>query len=173
MTPYIVGLIVPLVVSLVFCNSKSEKKRGLPVDVGGEPGHAIRNRRFTYTVETAWEGITTLAELFEQSCKKYQEKCFLGTRKLISREIEVTSEGKSFEKLHLGEYQWLSYGKAFESVCAFASGLAQLGHGKDERVAIFSDTREEWFIALQVLLLPLILILSRSTHYRTVILYEV
>lgn len=149
MTPYIVGVVVPLVVTLILRNSKGEKKRGLPVDVGGEPGNAIRNRRFTYTVQTAWEGISTLAELFEQSCKKYHDKCFLGTRKLISRDVEVTEDGRSFEKLHLGEYEWLTYGKTFEAVCNFASGLAQLGHKKEERVAIFADTREEWFLALQ------------------------
>lgn len=149
MTPYIVGVVVPLVVTLILRNSKGEKKRGLPVDVGGEPGYAIRNRRFTYTVQTAWEGVSTLAELFEQSCKKYHDKCFLGTRKLISREVEVTEDRRSFEKLHLGEYEWLTYGKTFEAVCNFASGLAQLGHKKEERVAIFADTREEWFLALQ------------------------
>ncbi|KAL5558399.1 hypothetical protein UlMin_034610 [Ulmus minor] len=149
MSAYIVGVIVPLVVTLILRNSKSKKKRGLPVDVVGEPGFAIRNRRFTYTVETAWEGISTLAELFEQSCRKYQDKFFLGTRKLISREVEVSADGKSFEKLHLGEYEWLTYGKAFEAVCNFSSGLARLGHRREERVAIFADTREEWFIALQ------------------------
>ncbi|KAF5442522.1 hypothetical protein F2P56_035170 [Juglans regia] len=70
-------------------------------------------------------------------------------RELISREVEVTEEGRSFEKLHLGDYEWLTYGRAFEAVCNFASGLAQLGHRKEERAAIFADTREEWFIALQ------------------------
>lgn len=34
-------------------------------------------------------------------------------------------------------------------MCSFASGLVQIGHKSEERVAIFADTREEWFIALQ------------------------
>lgn len=153
MSAYIVGVLVPLVFTLLLRNSKTAKKRGLPADVGGEPGYAIRNSRFTSPVQTAWEGISTLAELFEQSCRLYHEKCFLGTRKLISREVEVTEDGRSFEKLHLGDYEWLSYGKAFEAVCNFASGLAQIGHSRKERAAIFADTREEWFIALQVLTL--------------------
>lgn len=150
MTAYIVGVLVPLVFTLLFRNSKNAKKRGVPVDVGGEPGYAIRNHRFTSPVSTAWEGISTLAELFEQSCKEHRDKFLLGTRKLISREVEVSEDGKSFEKLHLGEYEWLTYGQAFEIVSNFASGLAQLGHEKEERVAIFADTREEWFLALQV-----------------------
>ncbi|KAK2659500.1 hypothetical protein Ddye_006033 [Dipteronia dyeriana] len=149
MSAYIIGVLVPLVFTILLRNSKNAKKRGLPVDVGGEPGYSIRNHRFSSPVSSSWEGISTLAELFEQSCKQHREKCLLGTRKLISRETEVTEDGRSFEKLHLGEYEWLTYGKAFEAVCNFASGLAQLGHKKEERVAIFADTREEWFLALQ------------------------
>lgn len=149
MSPYLAGILVPLVVTLIFQNSKKGKKRGLPIEVGGEPGYAIRNRRFTAPVSSWWEGISTLSELFEQSCKQHPNKPLLGTRKLIARETEVTSDGRSFEKLHLGDYEWLTYGRTFESVCNFASGLAQLGHKRGERAAIFADTREEWFIALQ------------------------
>ncbi|KAG4147664.1 hypothetical protein ERO13_D05G237200v2 [Gossypium hirsutum] len=148
MNGYIVGAIVPIVLVLLR-NSKRVKKRGVLVDVGGEPGYAIRNIRFPFPLETAWEGLSTLAELFEQSCKQNSNKSLLGTRKLISSEVEVTEDGRSFEKLHYGEYVWLTYAEAFAAVCYFASGLVQLGHKKGERVAIFADTREEWFIALQ------------------------
>ncbi|XP_044479176.1 long chain acyl-CoA synthetase 9, chloroplastic-like [Mangifera indica] len=149
MTPYVVGVLVPLVFTVLFRNSKNSKKRGVPIDAGGEPGYAIRNSQFPSPVISAWEGIFTLAERFELSCKQHYNRCLLGTRKLISRENEVTEDGRSFEKLHLGEYEWLTYGEAFETVCNFASGLAQLGHRKEERVAIFADTRAEWFLALQ------------------------
>ncbi|KHG21710.1 Long chain acyl-CoA synthetase 9, chloroplastic -like protein [Gossypium arboreum] len=149
MTGYIVGALVPIVFTLLLRSSKKVKKRGVPVDVGGEPGYTIRNSRFPSPVETSWEGISTLAELFEQACKQHADKPLLGTRKLILREVEVTEDGRSFEKLHLGDYEWLTYGKTFETVCDFASGLVQLGHKREERVAIFADTSEEWFIALQ------------------------
>lgn len=149
MGPYVAGVLVPLVVTILLQNRRRRKKRGLPVDVSGESGYAIRNRRFSAPVETAWEGITTLAELFEYSCKKYYHKKLLGSRKLLSREMEISANGRSFEKLHLGEYEWLSYGQTFEIVCNFSSGLAQLGHKREERVAIFADTCEEWLIALQ------------------------
>lgn len=149
MGAYIVGVLVPLAITLLLRNSKSGKKRGVPVDAGGEPGYAIRNYRFSAPVETAWAGITTLADLFEESCKQYFHKRCLGTRILISSEMEISGDGRSFEKLHLGKYEWLTYGQTFEAVCNFASGLVQLGHSKGERAAIFADTREEWFIALQ------------------------
>lgn len=153
MSAYIVGVIVPLAVTLFFRNSKrSAKKRGVPVDVGAEPGYAIRNARFPTQLETAWEGVFTLAALFEFACKSHGDKFLLGTRRLIARENEVTPDGRTFEKVHLGEYEWLTYDKVFEKVCNFASGLAHIGHGREERVAIFADTRAEWFISLQVLI---------------------
>ncbi|KAK1275155.1 hypothetical protein QJS04_geneDACA001820 [Acorus gramineus] len=129
--------------------SKSTKQRGLPVDVGGETGYAIRNYRFTSPVETTWEGISTLAELFEESCKKYASKRLLGTRKLISREMEETADGRSFEKLHLGSYEWLNYEEVFKTVSNFSSGLLGLGHKRQECAAIFAGTCAEWLIALQ------------------------
>ncbi|KAM3311862.1 hypothetical protein ACQJBY_032083 [Aegilops geniculata] len=149
MNPYFIGFVIPFVASLMLTKRKAEKKRGLPVDVGGEPGYAIRNYRSEQPVETHWEGIFTLAELFEQSCKQYAYMPLHGTRKLISRETEVAADGRSFEKLHLGEYEWKTYIEAFKAVCNFSSGLIQIGHLKDERVAIFADTRAEWQIALQ------------------------
>ncbi|KAL5704367.1 long-chain-fatty-acid--CoA ligase [Ranunculus cassubicifolius] len=148
MNPYLVGVLAPIVFSILFRNTKN-KKRGLPVEVGGEPGYAIRNYRFLKPVESPWDDVTTLAELFEKSCKLYPGKHLLGTRKLVARDVEVSSDGRSFEKLHLGSYEWLSYSEAFEAVCSFSSGLVQLGHQKEERVAIFADTRAEWLIALQ------------------------
>ncbi|KAK9066848.1 hypothetical protein SSX86_014171 [Deinandra increscens subsp. villosa] len=149
MSAYIVGVLAPLLLTFALRSFKKGKSRGLPADVGGEPGYAIRNYRFTSPVETAWAGIKTLADLFEQACNQHADKNLLGTRKVISRETEVNQHGKSFEKLHLGDYEWMSYGQAFQVVCNFASGLAQIGHKTGERVAIFADTREEWFIALQ------------------------
>ncbi|KAK7282728.1 hypothetical protein RIF29_11731 [Crotalaria pallida] len=147
MHAYIFGFAVPLIL-LMLRNSNNRKRRGLPADVGGDPGVTFRNHRFTTPLSSAWEGVTTLAEMFERSCRVHPHRYLLGTRVVISREIE-TSNGRSFEKLHLGEYKWLTYRKVFEIVTAFASGLAKLGHVRDERVAIFADTREEWFIALQ------------------------
>ncbi|XP_073013165.1 long chain acyl-CoA synthetase 9, chloroplastic [Typha latifolia] len=149
MNPFLVGLFAPVIATLMFRNSKNGKKRGVPVEVGGEPGYAVRNYRFAEPVETHWEGVLTLAELFEQSCKRFAYMPLFGSRKLIASEMEVTPDGRSFEKLHLGDYEWLSYGEAFKAVCNFSSGLVQIGHRKGERVAIFSDTRAEWQIALQ------------------------
>uniref|UniRef100_A0A7N0TK19 AMP-dependent synthetase/ligase domain-containing protein n=1 Tax=Kalanchoe fedtschenkoi TaxID=63787 RepID=A0A7N0TK19_KALFE len=90
-----------------------------------------------------------MANLFGQSCKKHSSNKFLGTRKIISREFLAGSDGREFEKLHLGEYEWETYGQTLERACNFASGLVRFGHQSDSRVAIFSDTRAEWLIAFQ------------------------
>ncbi|XP_057442694.1 long chain acyl-CoA synthetase 9, chloroplastic-like [Lotus japonicus] len=152
MNPYIVSVIFPILASLLF--RKPPKHRGVTLDTtattdDSESGVTVRNARFDAPVVTAWEGVTTLAELFEEACRKHGERALLGAREVISKEAEAGSDGRVFEKVHLGEYRWLSYDAVFEAVTSFASGLKELGHGREERVAIFADTREEWFIALQ------------------------
>lgn len=145
----ILGIIIPLLLSTIFMGKKKEKQRGIPVEVGGQPGLAMRNRRSAELIEVPWEGATTMAALFEQSCKKHSRDRFLGSRKLISKEMIAGSDGRKFEKLHFGEYEWETYGQAFDRACNFAAGLVKLGHNVDSHVAIFSETRAEWLIAFQ------------------------
>ncbi|KAK1439752.1 hypothetical protein QVD17_05572 [Tagetes erecta] len=145
----IAAIAVPLVLSSVFSGKKKVKQRGVPAEVSGEPGFAVRNVRSNNLVEVPWEGATTMAALFEQSCKKHSQHRCLGTRKLIERSFVTGSDGRKFEKLHLGEYQWETFGEIFERVCNFASGLIHLGHDPDTRIAIFSDTCAEWLIAFE------------------------
>ncbi|KAG8640443.1 long chain acyl-CoA synthetase 8 [Manihot esculenta] len=145
----IVAIVLPMLLSIVFMGKKKVKQRGVPVEVGGEAGYAIRSGQSSHLIEVPWEGANTMASLFEQSCKKHSQYRFLGTRKLISREFVTASDGRKFEKLHLGDYEWQTYGQVFDRACNFASGLIRLGHNEDTRAAIFSETRAEWFIAFQ------------------------
>ncbi|XP_011085413.1 long chain acyl-CoA synthetase 8 [Sesamum indicum] len=145
----IVAIVTPILLSLVLQGRKKLKQRGVPVQVGGEAGFAVRNARFPKLVEVPWEGATTMAALFEQSCKRYSQQNFLGTRKVIAKDLVTSSDGRKFEKLHLGEYQWETYRQIFDRACNFASGLLKLGHDVDTRAAIFSETRAEWLIAFQ------------------------
>lgn len=145
----VVAVLVPSLLSMILVGKKKVKQRGVPVQVGGEAGLAIRNGRSAKLIEVPWEGATTMAALFEQSCKKNSQERFLGTRKLIKRDFVTASDGRKFEKVHLGEYQWETYGQVFDRACNFASGLIKLGHDVDTRAAIFSETRPEWLIAFQ------------------------
>uniref|UniRef100_A0A0C9RQ56 TSA: Wollemia nobilis Ref_Wollemi_Transcript_3651_2873 transcribed RNA sequence n=1 Tax=Wollemia nobilis TaxID=56998 RepID=A0A0C9RQ56_9CONI len=148
MGAYLLGILVPVLLSYLLKNRKKGKLRGVPVEAGGDAGHTVRSYKFPLPIEMPWEGASTLADLFEQSCKKRAHAQLLGTRKVISRETEVSPDGRSLEKVHLGNYEWLSYGQVFQRACNFASGLVELGHERGERVAIFAETRAEWLIAL-------------------------
>eukprot|EP00249_Psilotum_nudum_P022169 c28401_g1_i4 orf=467-2566(+) len=151
MGPILVGIIVPIVLAYVL-KSKSDKKvkeRGVSVKVGGDPGITKRNHRFLKLLESPWEGAVTLAALFEQACQQHPSRPLLGTREVISKEVEINKDGRPFEKVTLGRYVWTTYLKAFERACNFASGLVALGHQKGEMCAIFAETRAEWIIALQ------------------------
>ncbi|XP_055802430.1 long chain acyl-CoA synthetase 8-like [Solanum dulcamara] len=145
----VIAIIVPLFLSVVLMGKKKAKQRGVPVTVGGEAGLAMRNAKSAKLIEVPWEGATTMAALFEKSCRKHSSKRCLGTRKLVSRDFITAKDGRKFEKLHLGEYQWESYGQTFDRACNYASGLVNLGHDVETRAAIFSETRAEWIIAFQ------------------------
>ena len=159
MGPILIGVLLPVVLGFVvkIQSGKGKKERGVTVDVGGEPGLAKRNHRFENLVEVPWEGATTLAALFEQACKMHASQQLLGTREHIHKEIEMSVDGKPFEKLTLGKYVWISYSEAFDRACNFASGIVALGHGRGEKCAIFAETRADWFIALQVSVLTILL----------------
>ncbi|XP_050384605.1 long chain acyl-CoA synthetase 8 [Argentina anserina] len=144
----IVALLVPVLLSAVFMGKK-RKQRGVPAQVGGEEGYTMRNIRVNELIESPDGEATTVPALFEMSCEKYGPNQFLGTRKLIGRELVTASSGKKFEKLHLGEYEWQTYRQVYDRACSFASGLIKLGHNVDTRAAIFADTCAEWFIAFQ------------------------
>jgi long-chain acyl-CoA synthetase len=150
----LVALLLPVAVSLVvsFTNSRrnKQKKRGVIADTSGEHGLAMRNIKFNSLIREPWPGASTIASLFEQTCQKFSKHPYLGTRRLISREVIDSNDGRKFEKLHLGEYEWENYGTVFNRVCDFASGIVQMGHDLDSHLAIFSDTRAEWLIASQV-----------------------
>lgn len=146
----VIGILFPVLFSVLFLGKKRGKIRGVPVEVGGEAGYAVRNAKRSQLVEVPWKGAPTMAHLFEQACNKYTHNKFLGTRELIGKEFVTSSDGRKFEKVHLGDYKWETYGEVFARLSSFASGLLKLGHNIDSRVAIFSDTRAEWLIALQV-----------------------
>lgn len=143
----LLAVVTPVLLSMMF--GKKTKQRAVRADVGGEEGFAMRNSRFSSLVEVPWEGATTMSALFEMASKKYSRQRCLGTRKLIKREFMESSDGRKFEKLHLGEYEWDTYAEAFNRACNFASGLIKMGHDLDSHAAIFSDTRAEWIIAAQ------------------------
>lgn len=130
--------------------STNSRPWGVPADVSG-PGVTYRHERYLAPLETPFPGGDTVPALFEVSAKKFPTSHFLGTRRLLKQEFEKEeSTGREFEKVSLGEYEWETFERVFERASNFSSGLINLGHDLDSRVAIFAETRAEWNIGLQV-----------------------
>ncbi|KAG0564865.1 hypothetical protein M758_8G142500 [Ceratodon purpureus] len=149
-------VLVPVVVTSYLLRENRRKRvrnqATTVANVGGEQGLTKRNARYPELVETPWEGADTLAALFEQACARFSGNRFLGSRVVLKRETEDAGDGRKFEKVTLGHYEWISYAQAFLRASDLASGLVALGHGRGEKVAIFAETRPEWFLALQACL---------------------
>lgn len=50
-----------------------------------------------------------------------------------------------------GDYKWETYNEIYDRVLNFGRGLSQTDIEPREKVAIYLETRAEWFIAVQVL----------------------
>ncbi len=69
----------------------------------------------------------TLSEMQQSSCEKYANNRLFGTKRA-------------------GEWQWISYREWGELVDFCRGGLANLGVGKGDKVAVISDNRVEWAV---------------------------
>lgn len=69
----------------------------------------------------------TLVELYEQSIRNYANNPLFGVKKK-------------------GDYEWSSYKTFSRKVTQLRDGLAQLGVGKGDTVAIIADNRTEWAV---------------------------
>ncbi|XP_063595799.1 uncharacterized protein LOC134772691 [Penaeus indicus] len=83
--------------------------------------------------------VTTVPAIVEHAAKKLGNKPCLGTRQLLARKRFV-ADGKEMEKLHLGEYSFLTYREVQDMVVSFSQGLAKIGTGIEEIVASLRET---------------------------------
>lgn len=90
--------------------------------------------------------VETLPGALKFASAKYAEKECMATRKLIERQKEEV-KGKVFEKLKLGEYSWKTYSEVQKSAEAIGSSLNAMNFKYGDRIAIFAETRNEWFTA--------------------------
>lgn len=91
-------------------------------------------------VSTIWESITVAA-------KRHGARKACGWRNVLTREMEPAGD-KSFEKLTLGPYNWLTYGQFYAKIEAFGSALvAETGLKPGDPIVIFADTQKDWMLA--------------------------
>ena len=87
-------------------------------------------------------GYANMYDTLAASAKKNGNRPAAGLRRVVSSE-----QVDGFEKLVLGEYQWLSYKDYFTRVENFGSGLASLGLDPGSNVVIYADTQYQWMLS--------------------------
>nr|XP_040572319.1 LOW QUALITY PROTEIN: long-chain-fatty-acid--CoA ligase 4-like [Lepeophtheirus salmonis] len=95
------------------------------------------------------EGIMTMDKVWKWALQVYGERPILGSRSVLSMEDETQSDGKVFKKLELGSYHWKSYRDCDIIVDNFGRGLRHIGLCPKDKVAVYAETRAEWFLATQ------------------------
>uniref|UniRef100_A0A5S6R122 long-chain-fatty-acid--CoA ligase n=1 Tax=Trichuris muris TaxID=70415 RepID=A0A5S6R122_TRIMR len=92
-------------------------------------------------------GVDTIDKAFDRSVKVNRNKPCMGTREVLSIEKEPQPDGRTFEKLNLGEYKWQSFDTVDRRVRHIGAGLLHIGHGVGKRIIIFAETQANWMIA--------------------------
>lgn len=59
-----IGILIAILLSRSFLVMKKWKQRGVPTEVGGDPGYAVSNARVTELSHVRWKAETTIAALF-------------------------------------------------------------------------------------------------------------
>ncbi|KAH9375906.1 hypothetical protein HPB48_012546 [Haemaphysalis longicornis] len=95
------------------------------------------------------EGIDTLAEATRRAIRLYPKLPSLGTRPVLSRTEVKQATGKVVKKLVLGDYEWLTFEEVDRKIDATARGLLSIGAKPGHFLAIFAETRVEWFLTAQ------------------------
>uniref|UniRef100_A0A2P2IBJ3 long-chain-fatty-acid--CoA ligase n=1 Tax=Hirondellea gigas TaxID=1518452 RepID=A0A2P2IBJ3_9CRUS len=90
-------------------------------------------------------GACTVPSIVKFSAKKNGHRPFMGTRTLIHRTFEDV-DGAKHEKLEFGEYQWETYQEVYDKVLKVTASMLGMGFKPMSRVAIFAETRADWFV---------------------------
>ncbi|KAK8724044.1 hypothetical protein OTU49_011412 [Cherax quadricarinatus] len=111
--------------------------------IKGEGGH---KHGFALLNDLKKMNAITVPAILEYAANNHGEASCMGTRKLLARE-RILEKGKKLEKLHFGDYFYRSYKDVQEMVVKFSDGIRNLGLGNGDRVAVFAETRAEWYVA--------------------------
>uniref|UniRef100_A0A0N7ZBX8 long-chain-fatty-acid--CoA ligase n=2 Tax=Scylla olivacea TaxID=85551 RepID=A0A0N7ZBX8_SCYOL len=111
--------------------------------VKGEGGH---KHGFALLEELKSNDSLTVPAILEFAATKHGQAPCMGTRQLLERQ-RIQENDKKLEKLRLGEYSYLSYKEVLDMTSKFSVGMRNLGLGSGDRVAMFAETRAEWYMA--------------------------
>jgi len=88
-------------------------------------------------------GEKTMYEIFSRAIETYKDKNALGTREVTARDTEG-----GFEKLTLGEFNWITYSQFGANVKNLGAGLIKECGMKDlinQHIIIFAETSAAWY----------------------------
>ena len=93
-----------------------------------------------------YRGCDTLGKIWDEVINIHGEIPCMGTRQVKRVFEERQSNGKTFQKLILGEYEWLDYLDINGLVSNVLNGLLALNLKKGQHVVIYAETRMEWMV---------------------------
>ncbi|XP_042225672.1 long chain acyl-CoA synthetase 8-like [Homarus americanus] len=111
--------------------------------IKGDGGH---KHGFTLLEDLKKVNAITVPAILEYAANSHGEAPCMGTRKLKAR-LRILENGKKLEKLHFLDYVYLSYKEVQEMVVKFSDGIRNLGMSSGDRIAMFAETRAEWYVA--------------------------
>lgn len=68
----------------------------------------------------------------------------MGTREVVTSSQERQPDGRTFQKLVLGSYEWMNYEDVDEMIDNITRGLSEIGLKQGQHAVIYSETRMEW-----------------------------
>lgn len=94
------------------------------------------------------DGVTTFDQMIRKVIKHFGSKNAVGYRKILRKNFEKQSNGKTFLKFNLAsEYTWLSYNQYNLRIENLMKGLiGTVGIKAGDIVMIFMETRLEWML---------------------------
>jgi len=93
------------------------------------------------------EGIVTCWDTLVASVKRNGTRTAVGWRNVMERTMEKHGD-KSFEKLVMGPYNYMTYNEYFAKVESMGASLVKrCGLKAGDRVLIFADTQKEWLMS--------------------------
>uniref|UniRef100_A0A0K0G452 long-chain-fatty-acid--CoA ligase n=1 Tax=Strongyloides venezuelensis TaxID=75913 RepID=A0A0K0G452_STRVS len=95
-------------------------------------------------VKSAFEGVSTVPDLWNYSVKQFGNLDFIGEREVRRVFIHKNNEGIETQLIDFGDYKWKTYGKVNEDIQNIRKGLQNLNIKKGDRILFFAETRPEW-----------------------------
>jgi long-chain acyl-CoA synthetase len=88
----------------------------------------------------------TLGAVWDRAVEMHPDDMCMGWREVQKAFEEKQSDGRSFQKFILGEYNWLDYSEVDDRITSIACGLSSFGIKKGNKIVIYAETRKEWMM---------------------------